>query len=42
LYTAITRGIEGVGIFADKEVFVKALSRKTQRSSGLAAMLREK
>ncbi|MEE4243694.1 MAG: exodeoxyribonuclease V subunit alpha [Desulfopila sp.] len=42
LYTAITRGIEGVGISADKEVFVKALSRKTLRSSGLAAMLREK
>jgi exodeoxyribonuclease V alpha subunit len=39
VYTAITRGAEKIRVFAEKEVFGKALSRKTKRNSGLAVML---
>ncbi|NTW69448.1 MAG: exodeoxyribonuclease V subunit alpha [Chlorobiaceae bacterium] len=39
LYTAITRAKASVEIWGDKEVFVKAVSRKSERHSGLADAL---
>ncbi len=40
LYTAITRARKKIWLHSRKEMFMTAVSRKTRRSSGLAAMLR--